>query len=103
MDYSPRGRQELDGRINFWIVDEDGIRRIVSGARPEDVALAGGSPVQFGDDKGKLQAAFQSSGKGQYAVIVYNDSAVPAAYNIVTNGGILLAPAEDSELVQALP
>lgn len=103
MDYSPRGRQELDGRINFWVVDEDGIRRIVSGARPEDVALAGGSPVQFGDDKGKLQAAFQSSGKGQYAVIVYNDSAVPAAYNIVTSGGILLAPAEDSELVQALP
>lgn len=103
MDYSPRGRQELDGRINFWIVDEDGIRRIVSGARPEDVALAGGSPVQFGDDKGKLQAAFQSSGKGQYAVIVYNDSAVPAAYNIVTNGGLLLAPVEDSELIQVLP
>jgi hypothetical protein len=103
MDYSPRGRQELDGRINFWIVDEDGIRRIVSGARPEDVALAGGSPVQFGADKGKLQAAFQSSGRGQYAVIVYNDSAVPASYSIVTNGGLLLAPAEDSDLVQVLP
>jgi hypothetical protein len=103
LDYSPRGRQELDGRINFWVVDEDGIRRIVSGARPEDVALAGGSPVQFGDDKGKLQAAFQASGKGQYAVIVYNDSAVPAAYSIVTSGGLLLAPADDSELIQVLP
>jgi hypothetical protein len=103
MDYSPRGRQELDGRINFWIVDEDGMRRIVSGARPEDVALAAGSEVSFGVDKGKLQAAFQSSGKGQYAVIVYNDSAVPAAYSIVTNGGLLLAPAQESELVQLLP
>lgn len=103
MDYSPRGTQELDGRINFWVVDEDGVRRIISGARPEDVALAAGSPVVYGVDKGKLQAAFQSSGKGQYAVIVYNDSAVPAAYNIVTSGGILLAPADDSDLVQVLP
>jgi hypothetical protein len=103
MDYSPRGTQELDGRINFWVVDEDGVRRIISGARPEDVALAAGSPVVYGVDKGKLQAAFQSSGKGQYAVIVYNDSAVPAAYNIVTTGGVLLAPAADSDLVQVLP
>lgn len=67
------------------------------------MALAGGSPVQFGVDKGKLQAAFQSSGKGQYAVIVYNDSAVPAEYSIVTNGGLLLAPAAGGDLVQVLP
>lgn len=103
MDYAPHGQQELDGRINFWVVDEDGMRRIVSGARPEDMALAGGSEVRFGADKGKLQAAFQASGKGQYAVIVHNDSAVPATYNIVTQGGLLLAPAKDSALVQVLP
>jgi len=103
MDYSPRVRPDLDGAVNFWIVDEDGIRRIVSGARPEDVALAGGSPVQFGVDKGKLQAVFQSSGHGEYAVIVYNDTATPVTYSIVTSGGLLLAPVADNDLLQVLP
>jgi hypothetical protein len=103
LDYAPRDQEALRGNINFWVVDEDGMRRIVSGARPEDEALAGGSEVRFGPDKGKLQAAFQSSGKGQYAVIVYNNSAVPATYSITANGADLLAPAPESTLVQLLP
>jgi hypothetical protein len=103
LDYAPRDQEALKNNINFWVVDEDGMRRIVSGARPEDQALAGGSEVQFGPDKGKLQAAFQSSGKGTYAVIVYNNSAVPATYTIATSGATLLAPPADSDLVQLLP
>jgi hypothetical protein len=103
LDYAPRDQEALKNNINFWVVDEDGMRRIVSGARPEDQALAGGSEVRFGPDKGKLQAAFQSSGKGVYAVIVYNNSAVPATYTIASNGATLLLPPAESELVQLLP
>ena len=103
LDYAPRDVQALRDHINFWVVDEDGLRRIVAGARPEDVALAGGAEVPFGADKGKLQGAFQASGKGQYAVIVHNDSEVPATYTLNTTGGIILAPASDNPLVQALP
>ncbi len=72
-------------------------------ARPEDYGLAGGAEVTFGPDKGKLQAAFQASGKGTYAVIVSNNSAVPATYTISTSGATLLAPRADSQLVQMLP
>ena len=57
----------------------------------------------FGADKGKLQAAFQASGKGTYAVIVSNNSGVPATYTISANGATLLAPRADSQLVQMLP
>jgi len=103
MDYDPRDQEALLGHINFWVVDEDGMRRIVDGARPEDFALAGGSVVPFGEDKGKLQGAFRASGKGQYAVIIHNDSVVPATYTLSATGGIILAPANDSQLVQALP
>ncbi len=103
LDYAPLDQEALTDNINFWVVDEDGMRRIVSGARPEDQALAGGSEVRFGPDKGKLQAAFQASGKGTYAVIVYNNSAVPATYTVATSGATLLAPAADSKLVQVLP
>ncbi len=103
LDYAPRDQEALKGNINFIVVDEDGMRRIVSGGRPEDYGLAGGAEVRFGPDKGKLQAAFQASGKGTYAVIVSNNSAVPATYTIAANGATLLAPRADSQLVQMLP
>ncbi len=103
LDYAPRDQEALKGNINFIVVDEDGMRRIVSGGRPEDYGLAGGAEVKYGADKGKLQAAFQASGKGTYAVIVSNNSGVPAAYTISANGATLLAPRPDSQLVQMLP
>jgi hypothetical protein len=103
MDYAPRDQKALKDHINFWVVDEDGMRRIIAGARPEDLALAGGSEVRFGPDKGKLQAAFRASGRGQYAVIVYNDANVPATYSMESSGGVLLAPAPESELLPILP
>lgn len=103
MDFAPREEQALREHINFWVVDEDGMRRIISGSRPEDVAFAGGAVVPFGPDKGKLQAAFQASGRGEYAVIVYNASEVPATYSIDANGGTLLAPPPDSAVLQQLP
>jgi hypothetical protein len=103
LDFAPRDQEALLNNINFWVVDEDGLRRIVSGSRPEDEALAGGAEVRFGADKGKLQAAFNASGKGQYAVIVYNNSAVPASYRLTATGANLLAPTADSTLVQILP
>ena len=103
LDYAPRDQEALKGNINFIVVDEDGMRRIVSGGRPEDYGLAGGAEVKYGPDKGKLQAAFQASGKGTYAVIVSNNSAVPATYTISTSGATLLAPRANSQLVQMLP
>lgn len=103
LDYAPRDQEALKGNINFIVVDEDGMRRIVSGGRPEDYGLAGGAEVRFGPDKGKLQATFQASGKGTYAVIVSNNSAVSATYTIAANGATLLAPRADSQLVQMLP
>ena len=103
MDYISNNEQAARDNINFWVVDEDGMRRIVGGARPEDVALAGGSPAQFGPDKGKLQAAFLASGRSEYAVIVYNNSGTAATYTIASSGGRLLAPPAESDLLERLP
>ncbi|MBK8051251.1 MAG: hypothetical protein IPK16_31625 [Anaerolineales bacterium] len=103
LDYDPRDQKELNGRINFWVIDEDGLRRILAGSRPDDLALAAGSEVLFGPDKGKLQGAFRASGRGAYAVIVYNDSVVPATYQLRADGGNLIVPPPDSKIVEALP
>jgi hypothetical protein len=103
MDYIANNEQMARDNINFWVVNEDGMRRIVGGARPEDVALAAGSAAQYGPDKGKLQAAFLAPERSQYAVIVYNNSGQAATYTIAASGARLLAPPADSELVQRLP
>ena len=89
LDFEPRFDQTLAENINFWVVDEDGWRRIVAGARPEDHDIANGAPVQYGPDRGKLRAVFQASGKGPYVVIVFNDSDVPARYSLNAQGGLL--------------
>ena len=103
MDYIPGDNNLLRDNINFWVVDADGMRRIMGGSRPEDVAIGSGAAVQFGPDKGKLQGAFHASGTGEYAVIVYNATAIPASYTLRTDGAELLAPSPDSELLAALP
>jgi hypothetical protein len=103
LDYAPKNDNMLRGNINFWVVDEDGMRRIAAGARPEDHALASGAEVVYGPDKGKLQGSFHASGRGKYSVILFNTSTVPASYSLRTDGGVLLTPDTDNALVQALP
>jgi hypothetical protein len=89
LDYAPQNSQLLSQNLNFWVVDEDGLRRVVNGARPEDVGIAHGSRVEFGADKGKLRAIIAASGYGKYTILVYNHSTVPATYQLRTNGGLL--------------
>jgi len=89
MDFDPRDTQELAENINFMILDEDGWRRMIAGARPEDVEVATGYVVQYGDDAGKLQATLNASGRGRYTVIVYNNSYVPGLYSLTAKGALL--------------
>ena len=71
------------------MLTEDGLRRVISGARPEDVTLATGALVPFGINEGKLWANFTASGHGNYTVIVYNNSGIPAEYLLTVEGGVL--------------
>jgi hypothetical protein len=89
MDYDPRTSQELAENINFMILDEDGLRRVVAGARPEDVEIATGSVVQYGDDAGKLRAVLNASGRNRYTIIVYNNSYERGLYSLTAKGAML--------------
>ena len=87
LDYDPKDSEALRNNINFWVIDQDGLRRVVSGGRPEDYALATGAVAPFGADEGKLRAEFTSSGRNEYTLIVYNHSDVPATYALEIRGG----------------
>ncbi len=89
LDFDPKDNLALAENLNFWVLDEEGLRRVVNGARPSDVGLATGSVVRFGADRGKLRAVFNASGRGDYTVVVFNNSAVPATYSLRANGGLL--------------
>jgi hypothetical protein len=89
LDFDPKDSQVLRENLNFWVLDEESLRRVIRGARPEDVDVAAGSVVQYGADLGKLRAVINSSGHGKYTVIVYNNSEVPAHYTLRANGGLL--------------
>ena len=97
MDYDPRNSQELAENINFMVLDDDGWRRVLAGARPEDVEIATGSVVQYGDDQGKLQAVLNASGKNQYTIIVYNNSYERGLYSLTAQGAMLQDASEQAD------
>ncbi|MEZ4737270.1 MAG: hypothetical protein R3E79_60080, partial [Caldilineaceae bacterium] len=100
--YDPQNNPNLRGFVNFFVLDEDGLRRFVAGADPEPLAIAGGAPLQFDPIGNKMGAAFRASGRGHYTVIVYNNSLLPVTYQLTVEGGVLLDSANQT-LATAAP
>lgn len=83
-DYDPK-YSTLEGKLNFFVFDSDGLRRLESGERPGSANLAAGNVVKSGESK--LSATFRSVGKQSYVVMVINRSDVPATFTLDLNGG----------------
>lgn len=100
LTFDPKDNQTVRENVNFWVLTEDGLRRVINGARPEDLAIAMGMPVQFDAEQNKLSAVFNASGHGKYTVIVFNNSNVPVHYLLSAKGGLL---ADETGLAASLP
>ncbi|MCB0044362.1 MAG: hypothetical protein KDD92_02925 [Caldilineaceae bacterium] len=103
LDYDPRGSDALRDNVNFWVLDEDGLRRVIAGARPEDVEIASGALIPFGVDENKLRGVFKASGRGEYTVIVYNNSEEAAVYSLRVRGGELEDLSKQATSLGTLP
>lgn len=90
LTYDPQNNPNLKGFVNFFVLDEDGLRNFLAGSDPEPLSIAGGSPVQFDPAGNKMGATFRASGHGQYTVIVYNNSLLPVTYALSVEGGVLI-------------
>ncbi|MBX3010168.1 MAG: hypothetical protein KF832_01630 [Caldilineaceae bacterium] len=90
LSYDPQNNPNLQGFVNFFVLDEDGLRNFLAGSDPEPLAIAGGSPLQFDPVGNKMSAAFRTSGRGQYTVVVYNNSLLPITYSLRAEGGVLV-------------
>lgn len=87
--FDPKKNQELRENINFLVLTEEGLRSVLAGGPPVNYDIATGSFGLFGSNQDKLFASFQTSGRGEYTVIVYNNSSVPARYILSAEGGLL--------------
>ncbi len=90
LTFDPRDNQELARRMSFWVLDEQGLRRYEAGASINDVAIGHGNRVTTPGDENVRQAEFRASGFGPYTVIVYNNSRIPATYELVATGAVLV-------------
>lgn len=89
LTYDPQNNPNLKGFVNFFVLDEDGLRRFLAGSEPAGLAIAAGAPLQFDPIGNKMAGAFRASGRGQYTVVVYNNSPLPVHYTLTADGGIL--------------
>ena len=90
LTFDPRDNQELARRLSFWVLDDQGFRRYQGGENAGDVAVAAGNRVSAPGEENVRSASFTASGFGPYTVIVYNNSRVPATYELGVTGGLLV-------------
>ncbi|NJN81953.1 MAG: hypothetical protein HC802_06465 [Caldilineaceae bacterium] len=90
MNYDPQDKEELVGKINFWVLDEDGVRRMVRGDNPRDLNLATGFPSPYSPNRNELSAAFKAAGEGPYTVVMYNISDLLAMYALRVESALLV-------------
>jgi len=88
--YDPQDQRDVIGHVNFWVLDEEGLRRMINGEKADDLNLATGFPVPFSPNHNELQANFTTSGHGPYTVVVYNNAPIPASYALSIEGGLLI-------------
>lgn len=89
MVYDQRGRQ-TDGYVNFYILDEDALRRFVYGSDFDDVELAAGVQKPFSPNQNDLVAEFTASGSSEYTVVPFSQSPLTVTYVLQVAGGVLV-------------
>ncbi len=102
LTFDPRDNQELARRLGFWVLDEQGFRRYQAGQNAGDVAVAAGNRVSTPGEDNVRSASFNASGLGAYTVIVYNNSRVPATYELSVTGGTLLDDSQQTITAQEM-
>lgn len=89
LTFDPQDNTELARRLNFWVLNQEGLQQIINGAEASDIAIAAGNRVFRGQNNERV-ASFRASGLGAYTVIVYNNATVPGSYNLSIEGGMLI-------------
>ena len=83
LEFEPRHNKSLVDNVNFWLLDANGQRAVVSGEHPADVRIASGNRIE----DGKLQAEFRAS--GEYSIVLFNRSDVAVRFQLSVDKAML--------------
>ena len=100
LSFDPRDNQELARRLNFWVLDEQGLVRYQSGENASDLAVANGNRVTTPGDENVRTTSFFAPGLGTYTVIVYNNSRIPATYELSATSAVLIDGSQQTTSAQ---
>ena len=87
----PSDDTDLRGAINFLVLTDDGLRRVLAGADPVELDIAASAPLQFDPLGNKYQATFKSAGRGEYTVVVFNTGGKLGGYLLGARGHVRFA------------
>ncbi|MEX1020308.1 MAG: fasciclin domain-containing protein [Litorilinea sp.] len=102
LSFDPQDQPEVARRLNFWVMNASAFRRYIdpsSSSAPGSLALAAGS-TSTSLEANQRVAEFRTAGSDPYVVIVYNNSDIPASYNLTAEGGQFVDDSQQSLTAQ---
>jgi hypothetical protein len=78
------------GRLNVWVLTEDGLRHVTQGALIEELNLAHGAPVRSLAGTTHLRTRLRVADEVSYMVVVTNDLGREASYTLTVAGARLI-------------
>ena len=89
LTYETGSQVAAEGTVNFWVLTQDSLRHVIQGALPLELNLATGRRPDT-VDRDEMTATLRLGGQDVYTLIVFNESAVPADYDVVVEGALLV-------------
>jgi hypothetical protein len=95
LNIEPQDKRRIPNKVNLLLLDEDDLRRVLAGDKPEDLAFATGNPAIVDPHAPpKLifnkTAEFKASGRGTYTVVVYNRAPIPVSYTLTAKNAAIV-------------
>lgn len=85
-----RARQtDEQGKLNVWILTQDGVRHLEQGGLVQELNLAGGSPVFTPAGATLMRTTLRVAESVPYVVVVYNQMGEAAPYTLNVAGAVI--------------
>lgn len=87
LDIEPQDTRRVANKVNLLLLDEDDLRRVQAGDKPEDLAFATGNPTIVDRNAPPellfhKTAEFKASGRGVYTIVIYSRAPIPTSYTL---------------------
>ncbi len=87
--WTPEGLPVAE-RLQFAVLTEEGLLAMLSGAAPQEAAIATGKLLRTSEDGVIAQAIVPAGESAGYTVVVWNESAAPVSYSLSARNGVLI-------------